>query len=50
VKLEQASKVKLWMLTRLRYGEGRANREATDKRTCSVHRGSEHGMPGKWSG
>jgi hypothetical protein len=31
VKLEQASKVKLWMLTRLLTGEGRANREETDK-------------------
>jgi hypothetical protein len=50
VKLEQASKVKSWMPTRLRYGEGRASREATDKGTCSVHRGSEHGMSGKWSG
>ena len=31
VKLEQASKVKSWMLTRLLTGEGRANREETDK-------------------
>ena len=50
VKPEQASKVKSWMPTRLRYGEGRADREATDKCTCSVRRGSEHGMSGKWSG
>jgi hypothetical protein len=31
VKLEQASKVKSWMPTRLLTGEGRANREETDK-------------------
>ena len=31
VKLEQASKVKSWMLTRLLTGEGRANKEETDK-------------------
>jgi len=31
VKLEQASKVKLWMPTPLRLGEGRAGREETDK-------------------
>jgi len=31
VKLEQASKVKSWMLTRLLTGEGRANRAETDK-------------------
>ena len=30
VKLEQASKVKLWMPTRLLTGEGRADREETD--------------------
>jgi hypothetical protein len=29
VKLEQASKVKSWMPTRLRYGEGRTDREET---------------------
>ena len=29
VKLEQASKVKMWMPTRLRYGEGRTDREET---------------------
>jgi hypothetical protein len=31
VKLEQASKVKLWMPTPLRLGEGRAGREEADK-------------------
>ena len=31
VKLEQASKVKSWMPTRLLTGEGRANGEETDK-------------------
>ena len=31
VKLEKASKVKLWMPTRLLTGEGRADREETDK-------------------
>ena len=30
VKLEQASKVKMWMPTRLLTGEGRADREETD--------------------
>ena len=31
VKLEKASKVKLWMPTRLLTGEGRADGEETDK-------------------
>jgi hypothetical protein len=31
VKLEQASKVKMWMPTRLRNGEGGAGREETNK-------------------
>jgi len=31
VKLEQAPKVKLWMPTRLLTGEGRVDREETDK-------------------
>ncbi len=31
VKLEQAPKVKSWMPTRLLTGEGRANKEETDK-------------------
>ena len=44
VNLEQASKVKMWMPTRLRYGEGRADREETEESTCWVRRGSEDGM------
>jgi hypothetical protein len=31
VKLEQASKVMMWMPTRLKIGEGRAGREETNK-------------------
>ena len=31
MKLEQASKVKSWMPTRLNYGEGHADREETDE-------------------
>jgi len=31
LKLEQASKVKAWMPTRLETGEGRAGREETDQ-------------------
>jgi hypothetical protein len=31
VKLEQASKVMMWMPTRLKNGEGRAGREGTNK-------------------
>ena len=31
VNLKQASKVKSWMPTRLRFGEGRVNREETDE-------------------
>ena len=31
VKLEQASKVTMWMPTRLKNGEGRAGREETNK-------------------
>jgi hypothetical protein len=34
----------------LRYWEGRVNREATNKRTCSVRGGIEHDMPGKCMG
>jgi hypothetical protein len=41
VKPEQASKVKSWMLTRLLTGEGRANREETDKHLF--------GPPGYWA-
>ncbi len=33
--------------TRLRYGEGRTDREATDTGTGSVRRGSGHGMSAK---
>ena len=41
VKPEQASKVKLWMPTRLLTGEGRANGEETDKHLF--------GPPGYWA-
>jgi hypothetical protein len=34
VKLEQASKVKMWTPIRLRNGEGRAGREETNKHLC----------------
>jgi hypothetical protein len=39
VKLEQASKVKMWMPTRLRFGEGRTDREETGagKRNSSTN-------------
>ena len=47
VKLEQASKVKMRMPTRPLTGEGRMNREETDMRTCSVRRGTGHGMQEK---
>ena len=46
VKLEQASKVKSWMPTRLLTGEGRAEGKKPTS-TCPVHRGSEHGMQGR---
>ena len=39
VKLEQASKVKSWMPTRLLTGEGSMDREEIDKGTCSIRRG-----------
>ena len=39
MKPEQASKVKMRTPTRLRFGEGRTDGEATDKCTCSVRRG-----------
>ena len=42
VKPEQASKVKSWMPTRLLTGEGRADREVIDARTCLVCRGIGH--------
>jgi len=41
VKLEQASKVKSWMPTRPLTGEGRADREETDKHLS--------GPPGYWA-
>ena len=52
VKLEQASKVKMWTPTRLRNGEGCMDREETrrgsalmePRSTEPIHRGSEHGM------
>jgi hypothetical protein len=44
VKPEQASKVKSRTPTRLNFGEGRADGEATDTRTRLVRRGSRHGM------
>ena len=47
VKLEQASKVKLWMPTRLLTGEGSTDREGVDNRTCSIRRGNERSMPEK---
>ena len=47
MKLEQASKAKSWTPTRLGNGEGSTSREVTDKSTGSVHRGKEHGMPGR---
>jgi hypothetical protein len=46
VKLEQASKVKVRMPTRLNNGEGRVNGEAIDARTRSIRRGSELGTLG----
>jgi hypothetical protein len=46
VKLEQASKVKLWMPTRPLFGEGRAAGKKPTS-TWPVHRGSEHGMQGR---
>jgi hypothetical protein len=50
VKPEQASKVKSWMPTRLDIGEGRTDREETDKSTGWVHRGKGHGMQGRRCG
>ena len=44
---EQASKGKLRTPTRLRNGEGRASREATDACTGLVRRGSGRGMTAK---
>jgi hypothetical protein len=42
VKFEQASKESMQTPTRLLLGEGRADREAIDKRTCLVCRGIGH--------
>jgi hypothetical protein len=60
VKLEQASKVKLWMPTPLRLGEGRAGREETDKHlfrsagvvstACREGDLSQWGIPGAGGG
>jgi hypothetical protein len=43
VKPEQASKVKMRMPTRQRYGEGCTDGEAIDERTHLVRRGNGHG-------
>jgi hypothetical protein len=52
VKLEQASKVKLWMPTPLRLGEGRVGREETDKHltqsTGVVSTACQEGDLGNW--
>jgi len=52
VKLEQASKVKLWMPTPLRLGEGRAGGEETDQHpyrsTWVVSTACKEGGPGQW--
>ena len=42
VKFEQASKESMQTPTRLLLGEGRADREAIDKRTCLVCRDIGH--------
>ena len=42
VKFEQASKESMQTLTRLLLGEGRADREVIDRRTCPVCRGIGH--------
>jgi hypothetical protein len=42
MKFEQASKESMQMPTRLLLGEGRADREAIDERTCLVCRGIGH--------
>ena len=44
VKLEQASKVKSRMSTRLLTGEGSTDWEEIDNRTGSIRRGTERGM------
>ena len=52
MKLEQASKVKSWMPTRLNNGEGRVDREATDRHlirsTGVMSTACEEGGLGNW--
>jgi len=52
VKLEQASKVAMWMPTRLKNGEGRAGREETNKHlsrsTGVVSTACREGGLGNW--
>ena len=52
VKLEQASKVTMWMPTRLKNGEGRAGREETNKHlfrsTGVVSTACREGDLGQW--
>jgi hypothetical protein len=52
LKLEQASKVKMWMPTRLHNGEGRAGREGTNKHlfrsTGVVSTACREGDLGQW--
>jgi hypothetical protein len=43
VKPEQASKVMMWMPTRLNNGEGSTSGEEIDERTRSIRRGNGHG-------
>jgi len=60
VKLEQASKVTMWMPTRLKKGEGRAGREETNKHlfrsagvvstACREGDLSQWGIPGTGGG
>jgi hypothetical protein len=60
VKLEQASKVTMWMPTRLKNGEGRAGREGTNKHlfrstgvvsmACREGDLSQWGIPGTGGG
>jgi hypothetical protein len=51
VKPEQASKVKSWTPTRLRFGEGPrgVGKQPTDA-PALVHRGNGHGMLERWIG
>jgi hypothetical protein len=52
VKLEQASKVKSWMLTRLNYGEGHVDREDTElhlfRSTGVMSTACQEGGLGNW--